>query len=348
MERAGAQLAAISPATVPGDAASQVPARGLQELSRVQADAASGRDRRLVAAPGLRDAALAAAGDDGSGAGDRVREPRQPDARARHRTRARDRRAARDWRVARPDRAATAGGEPAAVGGRRRRRAVHRALAEPVSGRLPRHRNQSRLPEPEHRLACVRVHAGAGGCDVPDLRPDAGDSRHVHGTGVGHEGGQPRIHRFARAVWPAARPGGRASGAVAGARGRRAALRAKPAQSDGPRCRLPAGRRARRQSRPAGRRHAGRRASLLVSRSDGSRPRGSGRGRRGGGVHRPGQRIRLEQQHRHRRKDLQRSRSRGELQQRRSGLLQDHGHAAAGRTRFHGCATLSMHRGSRS
>ncbi len=46
-------------------------------------------------------------------------------------------------------------------------------------------------------------------------------------------------------------PRGRAGGAVARARGRRAALRAQPAQSDDARRRLPAGRHAGRQPRPA-------------------------------------------------------------------------------------------------
>ena len=52
----------------------------------------------------------------GAGAGDRLRQPRQPAARARHRAAARDRRAARHGRVARPPDPPAADREPAARG----------------------------------------------------------------------------------------------------------------------------------------------------------------------------------------------------------------------------------------
>ena len=69
--------------------------------------------------------------------------------------------------------------------------------------------------------------------------------------GRGDEGGQPRIHRHPRALRPAPRAGRRAGRAVAGAGGRRAAVRAQPAQPDDARPRVPPGRRRRRRASTA-------------------------------------------------------------------------------------------------
>ena len=64
---------------------------------------------------------------------------------------------------------------------------------------------------------------------------------------------------------------------------------------------------------------------------------------RGAGVHRPGQRQRLEQRHRHRRQGLHRQR---QLQQRQRRLLPDDGDAAAGGARFRRPRTARRRSGS--
>ena len=81
-------------------------------------------------------------------------------------------------RVARPDRPPVARGEPVDRRGRRRRgsRAGPVAVAG-ASSRRSRRENDRVFLELAGRLARLRVHRDAGGCDVPALRPAAGDPR---------------------------------------------------------------------------------------------------------------------------------------------------------------------------
>ena len=124
VERAQAQLAAISPAIFQATVAATLQRRDRKELHwpsrsprRPAATGVSGLRTRL------RDAAVGAARRDRPRAADHLRQPREPDARARHRARARDRRPPRDRRVAPPHRPADALREPVDRGVRRARRA---------------------------------------------------------------------------------------------------------------------------------------------------------------------------------------------------------------------------------
>ena len=123
IDQARSQLASISPSIFQATLPTYRPG-GREALSAVQAGRLSGRDRDLAAEASVRIAALAAARDDGPRAADRLREPREPDARARDRAGAGARRSSRDRRLSRTHRAAAAGREPAdrrdRRGGRRR------------------------------------------------------------------------------------------------------------------------------------------------------------------------------------------------------------------------------------
>ncbi len=99
--------------------ATGIPTRRCEGVSDVQTGRASGRQGRLVAAPQVRVAAMAAAGDNSARAAHRVREPGEPDARARDRARTRNCRKAGDWRVPRTARSSTAGRERSHRGDRR-------------------------------------------------------------------------------------------------------------------------------------------------------------------------------------------------------------------------------------
>ena len=156
--------------------------------------------------------------------------------------------------------------------------------------------------------------------------------------GRGDESRQPRLDRHARAVRSAARARRRAGGAVARAGRRRAALRPQPAQPDDDRRRLPAGRSAGGEPRSAESRRPGGAADRAVRRHHRTPRRAAGRDVSGAGVHRAGQRQRLEQQHRRRRRAAAGQR---QLQQRQRRLLQDDGHADAGRARPSTRRTLS-------
>jgi hypothetical protein len=135
------------------------------------------------------------------------------------------------------------------------------------------------------RLADLRVCRRARPGDLPAVRAPAGDPRDSHAAGRRDESGEPRLHRHARAFRPAPGPRDHAGGVVAGARGRRAVVRAQPPQSDDARPGVRAGRRRHRQPRSAPHRHrlrtaaggvrAGHRAPGRAARRAGRRPRPS-------------------------------------------------------------------------
>ena len=179
-----------------GDAAAALrDARTRSTTCRFQARRVPGRHRRLRAAARLRVAALGAARDDGPRAADRVRQPREPDARARDGARARDRGPAGDRRVAMAPRAAAARREPAHRVHRRGGWRCARAVAQPVSRRVSGDRaaiSPSSTLSLDWRVFAFTLALAVATC--VRLRPDARASRHGDVARRGDEGGQPR-HR---------------------------------------------------------------------------------------------------------------------------------------------------------
>ena len=205
----------------------------------------------------------------GARAADRLREPREPDARARHRARARDRRPPGHRRLARPHRPPAAAESLLIAASARRAGRSSRSGSAASSSPFSTPTVEPRVRRPGARTgASSRFTALLAVVDLPALRPRAGDPRHRAPPGRAMKAGSRGIDRRPRALRRAPRAGRRAGRAVAGAGRRRAAVRAQPAQSDDARCRLPAGRRARRQPRPATRRRSRRASHRAVADAD--------------------------------------------------------------------------------
>ena len=177
------------------------------ELEGAAVHGGSRRQGHQPVAPAVRDVAVAAARDHRAGAAGRLREPRQPDARACHRAPTRVRASPRAWRLSMAAGLAVADREPAP---RLRRRHPWRCpcrRAEPHGRAVPDDEGQRPAPRSRARLAGACVHQRHRDSDVPHLRPGPSPAVNALPTGRGDEVRRPRPHRRPGALLVSARPG---------------------------------------------------------------------------------------------------------------------------------------------
>ena len=175
-----------------GDDAAGLERQGRRGLSQGEVHARAGRHRQLAAAQPLRTSAPHAPRRRRPGAADRVREHREPAARARDGAAPRAERARRARRVALAARAAAAVREPGARGQRRGGRHADRVVGQPAARAPALDADQHRVPRSLARLARAGVHDRRHRRDGAALRHRAGAARVRRRADGGAEGARTR------------------------------------------------------------------------------------------------------------------------------------------------------------
>ena len=141
---------------------------------------------------------VATAGNGGAGSPDRLCQPRQPVAGARHHPRSRNRGTAGHRSVARPPHPAVDDRKPPACGSRRGTGTALVRHAEPVPGGDARHRREPAVPGSGPGSAHAHLYRGSGESDLSSVRLDAGVAGDSHFPGRRHEDEQPQPYREPR------------------------------------------------------------------------------------------------------------------------------------------------------